>query len=193
MYVGIIRGIQRRNAKIYHRTGRYSDKWQLFKSDFQSTVHSFIGVFLLWVENVPCKCLFSATLFIWSCRFVPVQSSKSSSHVRRGLPLPRLPCTSSFYCSQQGIITLIWVFTGWTDWTTCTETCGTEGIQVRQKLKDNTPLGYETAACNKRLCHGQCRRLFADCYDQALLKHQSYIISLSFVIIIINCTFASQT
>ena len=69
MYVGIIRGILRRNAKIYHRTGWYSDKWQLFKSDFQSTVHSFIGVFLLWIENVPCKCLCSAPLFIMVMSF----------------------------------------------------------------------------------------------------------------------------
>ena len=34
---------------------------------------------LLWVANVPCKCLFSAALFIWSCRFMAIQSLGSSS------------------------------------------------------------------------------------------------------------------
>ena len=45
---------------------------------------------LLWVANVPCKSLLSAALFIWSYRFEPVNSLRSSNHVRPGLPLPRL-------------------------------------------------------------------------------------------------------
>ena len=43
---------------------------------------------LMWVANVPCKFLLSTALFIWSCRFVPVQSLRSSIHVRTCLPPP---------------------------------------------------------------------------------------------------------
>ena len=43
---------------------------------------------LLWVANVPRKRLVSAALFIWSYRLAPVQSLRSSTHVRLGLHLP---------------------------------------------------------------------------------------------------------
>ena len=46
---------------------------------------------LLWVANVPCKRPVSAALFICLYRLEPVQSLRSSTHVRLGLPLPLLP------------------------------------------------------------------------------------------------------
>ena len=58
---------------------------------FHSLLHP-----LLWVANVPCKSLLSAALFIWSYRLEPVQSPRSSTHVRLGLPLPYLPSSFPF-------------------------------------------------------------------------------------------------
>ena len=64
-------------------------------------IHSVLRP-LLWVANVPCKSHLSAALFIWSYRFEPVQSFRSSNNVRLGLPLPHcLPV--SVYCSRQSI------------------------------------------------------------------------------------------
>ena len=37
------------------------------------------------------KCLFTAVLYFWSYHVEPVQCLRSSTHVRLGLPLPRLP------------------------------------------------------------------------------------------------------
>ena len=46
---------------------------------------------LLWVAIFPRKFRFSTALFIWSYRLNPVQYLISSTHIRLGLPLPRLP------------------------------------------------------------------------------------------------------
>ncbi len=56
----------------------------------RSSIYSLLRP-LVCLANVPRESLFSATLFIMSYRFEPVQSLKSSTHVRLGLPLPRLP------------------------------------------------------------------------------------------------------
>ena len=53
-------------------------------------IHSVLRP-LLWVANLPCKFRLSAAIFIWSYRFEPVKSLRSSTYVRLGLPLPRLP------------------------------------------------------------------------------------------------------
>ena len=53
-------------------------------------IHSMLCT-LLWVANVPCKFLLSAAIFIGSYHFEPVPSLRSSTYVRLGLPLPRLP------------------------------------------------------------------------------------------------------
>ena len=59
---------------------------------------------LLWVANVPCKFLLSAAIFIWLYRFKPVESLRSSTHVRLGLPLPRLPASLPSIVSGAGMI-----------------------------------------------------------------------------------------
>ena len=67
-----------------------------------SFIHSALRP-LLWVANVPCKRLVSAALFIWSYHFEPVQYLRSSTHVRLGLPLPRLhSCLHSIVLSRVG-------------------------------------------------------------------------------------------
>ena len=55
----------------------------------KSFIHSVLRP-LLGVANVPCK----PALFIWSYRFEPVQSLRSSTHVRLDPSLPRLPSIS---------------------------------------------------------------------------------------------------
>ena len=64
-------------------------------SERGSVVSDCLVIFLRplpWVENI-----FSAALFIWSYRFVTVQSIRLSTHphVRLGLPLPSLPSSIS--------------------------------------------------------------------------------------------------
>ena len=61
-----------------------------FSKAFDLIRHSVLHPLLL-VANVPCKFRFSAALFIRSYRLEPVHSIISSTHVRLGFPLPRLP------------------------------------------------------------------------------------------------------
>ena len=59
------------------------------RSDYNKDTHS-AHAFIV-ASTVPFKFLFSTALFIWSYRFEPVQSIRSSNHVRLGLRFPRLP------------------------------------------------------------------------------------------------------
>ena len=69
---------------------------------------------LLWVAHVPCKRLVSAALFIWSYHLEPVQSPRSSNHVRLGLPLPRLPFSlPSIIVSRVSILVNAYMFRRW--------------------------------------------------------------------------------
>ena len=70
--------------------GYHSKKNSKNKVMMSYTIHRVLRP-LLWVANVPCKHLVSAALFICSYRLEPVQSLRSSTHVRLGLPLPLLP------------------------------------------------------------------------------------------------------